>query len=150
MFVFHIMLYNIRWYPLVPPQILQFAHAPRKIPSIAFSPMVSSMCRASSTAVCCMDEVCSSVGTILANNTTFFSFPCGCIHTSPNLSLQNPPKRTASTVGPLHAFLANPAIPPCLLVSCAEVVQVERTISTQNHPFIPPHRCTPTRKSSIS
>ena len=67
MFVFDIMLYNIRWYTLIPPQILQFAHVPRKIPSIAFRPVVSSMGRASSTAVCCMDEVCSSVGTVLGN-----------------------------------------------------------------------------------
>ena len=112
----------IRWYTLVPPQILQFVHAPRKIPSIAFSLMVSSMGRASSTAVCCIDEACSSVGTVLGNIQHLLLIPLWLHQNIIHFSLQNPPKRTASIVGPLRAFLANPATPHCLLVSCAEVL----------------------------
>ena len=144
------MIYRIRRYTLVPPLPKQGLHAARKIRSSAFISVVSSTGRASTTAVCCMDEVSALVCSFLGNIHHSGSNPHGCIHPSSNFSTQNPPTQTAPIVGPICAFLANPAIAHCLLVSFSEVVQVEWIKSTQNHPFIPPQRCTSTTKSFIS
>ena len=76
-----------------------------------FDPLAS----ASFNVVYCMDEACSSVCSILSDIHHPPSTPIGCTN-------RNPPTRTMSMMGQLYAFLASPAIPPCLLITCAGVV----------------------------
>ena len=49
----------------------------------------------------CMDEVCSSVGSILGDIHHPPSTPSGCTHPSSNFNLKNPPTWTVSMMGPL-------------------------------------------------
>ena len=88
-FPFHDLPYQVV-HPRTPLRFCR-VHVPRKIRSIAFSLMVSSTGRASFTAVYCMNEVCSVVGSILGNIHHQPLNPLGCTKPSSNFSLWNSP-----------------------------------------------------------
>ena len=109
MFVFHFIIYDTRWYPLVPPSDSAVCMYIERYPLLHSVPWFDPRDSASFHVVYCMDEACASVGSILGDIHHPPSTPSGCTHPSSNFSQQNPPTRTVSLMGSnLHSWPIQP------------------------------------------